>query len=134
MANVPVLKQLRRVAKSAPEEQLHMTTFVDTNAPCGTARCLLGWAIIDPWFQKHTRINEVLPAGFEDTHFGLGPKHKKILKEMLGVDARDVSALFAFNSSMYDDPHVVSKAEVLASIDALIAGHSNRPYAGLDRI
>jgi len=133
MANIKVLKQLRRVAEEAPDEQLHMTSFVDTNASCGTARCLIGWAIIDPWFQKHTRINDVLPADFAETHFGLTPKHAKILKEMFDIDGREVSALFAFHSYMNSDPHGISKADVLASIDALIEGHSIRPYAGLSR-
>ncbi len=133
MANIEVLKQLRRVAEEAPEDRLHMTSFVDPRASCGTARCLLGWAIVDPWFQKNTRINDFMPADYDMPGMALNTNKRKLLREIFDIDGYDQSALFAFNATMTADPHAVTKAEILGNIDALIAGGRARRYEGLLR-
>lgn len=119
------LQQLYRVAEEAPEELLHMRAVVE-KASCGTARCLLGWAIIDPWFQKNTIINDILPPDWNER---ILPSHKEsFLDEIFGINCEDTDNLFALNMHAYADEHAVSKDEVLWNLRELIAGNSALPY------
>ena len=66
------LQQLYRVAEEAPEDLIHMRAIVE-QVSCGTARCLLGWAIIDPWLQKNTTINDIIPADWSEKYITFRP-------------------------------------------------------------
>ena len=125
MANKEALRQLRRVVEGAPEHQFHMNRVVD-NTDCGTARCAIGWAVVDKWFQKNTSLVQ-----------WIDPKTKKqyilpsatALAQIFGIPTEDVSNLFGGDLNSEDgDPHSVSKQEVLWNIDALLAGRDSRPY------
>ena len=120
MPNTEALTQLRRVVEAAPEELFHMRAVVE-HVDCGTARCALGWAIIDPWFQANTRINEALPADY-DRQMYLGYRTERVLCEIFDIDEKDTRYLFAAHLSVYVDPHAVPRRTVLANIDRLLAG------------
>lgn len=126
MPNIEVLQQLRRVAEEAPEDLLHMNVIYE-EASCGTAHCLLGWASIDPWFQKNTRINDAIPIGYDQQGID-GLRVGPILRDIFEFDeySRDVSNLFAFKDCI--GPHDVSKEKVINNIDRLIRGKHTVPY------
>lgn len=137
MPNIENLQQLRRVVNDAPDELLHMRAVVE-KAGCGTARCAIGWAIIDPWFQANTKINDILPANWSSTslcakpsefHAGVNLTRVDQLAELFGISKESVNNLFALDLCQYEDPHAVSKAEVLDNIDLLIAGFHAVEYA-----
>lgn len=127
--NRPALRNLCRVVESAPDDLLHMRAIVEP-ASCGTARCALGWAIVDPWFQRETTINQILPADHNSR--GLKTYHDHAdLSTLFGLSKSDCSNLFAFEAPLGLDPHAISKAEVLANITRLLAGRHALCYKAL---
>ena len=126
--NIEALQQLRRVVDEAPEELLHMRSVVET-ASCGTARCAIGWCIVDPWFQRNTKILKIFsPLATDITRFPNGLD--KALTEMFDISVEDMENLFAGDlSCYYDSAHAVSKDEVLWNIDELLCGRHALPYS-----
>ena len=122
--NIEALKQLRRVAEEAPDDLLHMRAVVEV-AECGTARCLLGWAIVDPWFREHSPLKEV-DANYEWKGFPGGSVSD--MRWFLNISARDARYLFADGIDPSSDPHGITKKEVLDNIDRLIAGEDAERY------
>lgn len=122
------LKQLLRVAKAAPAHLLHMRAFTET-ADCGTAFCLAGWASIDPWFRKNTKINDLLPANNEFPQFFVVDRER--LAEIFDITGKQAEDLFALDIVTSAEPHAISKAEVVRQVKALIDGEDIRPYAYL---
>lgn len=117
--NVELLDQLHRVAQGVPDDLLHMQDFV-SNAVCGTARCLVGWARVDNWFIENTEIGSVV-----DPEFGTGTEE---LANLFDLSYRDAKNLFGMNLQRYWDGHCVSKQEVLDNIDRLRRGEETVPY------
>lgn len=127
--NRPALQNLYRVVESAPDDLLHMRSIVEP-APCGTARCALGWAIIDPWFQQETAINQILAADHDSR--GLETYYDRAyLSTLFGLSESDCTNLFALEAEKDLDPHAISKAEVLANITRLLAGRHALCYKAL---
>lgn len=118
--NVEALTQLRRVISDAPDELLHMRAIVK-EAKCGTARCAIGWCFVDPWFIENTS----LPAFEKDILDG----DWDYLEELFSIAPASTTNLFGGALSPWGDEHAVSKGEVLANIDALLAGEDAVEYA-----
>lgn len=120
MPNIEALRQLRRVVENAAEEQFDMGSYQNE---CGTTRCAAGHAAFDPWHQQNTRINEVLPIidtpHGKELECGLGIFEG--LEEIYGIDESDAGRLFYPDSTL-------SRAEVIASIDSIIAGNGAIDY------
>lgn len=127
MPNIERLQQLRRVVEAAPDDRLHMRAWSE-RAECGTAYCAAGWAALDPWFQENTPILGVFEITETKMVESLGNSSID-LADLFGITSRDASALFATYSLCGIGPHAISKAEVLANIDRLIAGDSAKRYA-----
>lgn len=126
----PLLLNLRRVILAAPDHLLHMR-WVESQAPCGTAFCAFGWALQDPWFQANTKLKEYrsglrgmtcLP--YLNYNF-LDPLHI-----LFSISEDSCDNLFALNGweDYTDNPHIITKAEVLWNIDQLLLGHEAFPY------
>lgn len=128
------LKQLRRVVEAAPEDRLHMRTFCE-QAECGTAYCAAGWAAIDPWFRENTEIEgvfEYADDGHLFTGFGVWDVFDP-LADIFGISRLAAGCLFGYGMSVTDEPHAVTKAEVLANIDRLLRGLPAERYAVIER-
>ena len=133
MPNLQALQQARRLIEEVDEDRLHMHAVSEV-ASCGTAYCLAGWMAVDPWFREHTKMGQV-PLEIS----GLIPKNKHLealglARETLDLDHDDAAALFAWNvGSAGDDtdPHAVTKYEVLANLDLLLAGRPAEFYAAV---
>lgn len=126
MPNCEVLQQLKRVVEDAPVHLFHMRAVVEISDTCGTARCALGWSIIDPWFQQNTRINEVLPSDFNEKKFQW---KGDILLEVFGLTPQQFNDLFGCELSITKSyAHAVSRAEVLDNIDRLLSGEEPIRY------
>ena len=123
--DIAALTELRRVCVNAPEHLFHMTNFVQ-EAPCGTARCLLGWAAIDPYFQRD--VDPIVSAGGKVKPFVNWLRTQNNVARHLGIGGKESALLFAGIICIYDDGHSVSKEEVLWNIDELIAGREVLPY------
>lgn len=130
--NIPALKELRRVCVEAPDELFHMRRYVEV-ASCGTARCMLGWAVIDPAFTKV--VADIVPDGWtvEKLDEAEGRRYfwsdaGKLMAEHLGLTIDEGHILFAADISRGASAHSVSKDEVLWNIDELIAGRSPLRY------
>lgn len=124
------LEELYRVADQAPDDLLHMNAVV-RKGTCGTARCLLGWMIVDPWFRYNSFIGE-LPLDFDSAHFPQMATTLK-LKKLLGLGSKDeADTLFAGTANPhFTDGHAISKAEVLAAIKTVQKGKKLLPYRAL---
>lgn len=122
--NIEALQQLRRVVQDAPDDLLHMRAVVE-EAACGTARCALGWCIVDPWFQKNTAINDIYPIDYSRPGLVLDPG----TQALFDISCQDANNLFGGNLGRSIDEHAVSKEEVLWNIDELLAGRHALPYA-----
>lgn len=119
MANIERLTQLRRVVEAAPEHLLDMGSFKLTK-DCGTAYCAAGWAAIDPWFVKQgLDLFAEVDGGDPFYH----------LADFFNLDTEDANNLFGADLARNDN---VSKEEVLANIDRLIAGQHTEPYPGVE--
>lgn len=134
MPQINALQQLRRVVETAPDELLHMNAVV-SEASCGTARCAIGWCIVDPWFQKNTDLNDLLPADWSEETFGCANDESDAvdrrmigIADIFGLGRRDTDYLFGANLSPSSLGHEVTKAEVLWNIDELLAGRHALPY------
>jgi hypothetical protein len=116
--NVEALKELRRVCVEVPEERLHMRSIIE-HAACGTAMCLFGWMVTDPYFRP-----TAIAACWFDFGIRLG-----VVADFLGISERNAQLLFAGRIQADAPAHSVTKAEVLWNIDELLAGRDARPYA-----
>jgi hypothetical protein len=129
--NIEALTQLRRVAVEAPDELFHMRAVVET-LECGTARCLLGWMIIDPWFIQNTPISQFVPPDYDEV-FMPDVDDMCDIAEMFGLSEKQTEKLFGDGLDTNMDPHAVPKAEVLWNINRLIAGRKARSYRATGR-
>jgi hypothetical protein len=117
--NIEALRELRRVAEAAPDDLFHMHV-VSEKAPCGTAHCLMGWAMIDPYFRALPNF----PRREGDWFLRMVPKAAKAL----GLNSEEAHLLFASGLAIGSDPHDIGKGEVLWNLDQLIAGKPPLPY------
>lgn len=124
--NRDALLNLARVVRDAPEDQFHMQAVV-ARAPCGTVRCALGWAIIDPWFGENTRLNELFPLDYDHSSMYYFSDNLT-LEAVFGIGYEDASNLFGANLQQHQHGHLVTKEEVLWNIAELLAGRSALPY------
>jgi hypothetical protein len=124
--NIEALTELRRVAVEAPDELFHMRAVVE-NTTCGTARCLLGWMIIDPWFCAQPVLTHLIPTTYAARHLP-DEYAMDILVEYLGLSMKQARKLFGDGLDIDMDPHGVPKWEVLWNLDRLIAGKKARYY------
>ena len=111
--NKAALRQLRRVVKAVPDDLLHMHSITSA-ALCGTAHCAIGWAAIDPWFIKkfETSIHYEWAAPFN-------------------LSEKQADILFAGDACSGLPDHAITKAEVLANIDRILAGKRALVYKAL---
>ena len=125
MANKEALRQLRRVVAKAPKHSLHMNRVVD-QSDCGTARCAIGWAAVDKWFQENTKLNELIDPGVTyQTNIG----DIANIAGIFDISVDNATKLFGGGLSPYGNgPHDVSKKEVLWNIDRLLEGKPARSY------
>ena len=130
MANIKRLKQLRRVVDAAPDDRLHMRSFCE-QAECGTAYCAAGWAAIDPWFRKNTGISNLFAVSKLGIVMPLHQCDDGTLGELFGLSDVDAYHLFAFGQNERIGPHDITKPEVVANIDRLIAGQNAVKYQAM---
>jgi hypothetical protein len=135
------LKHLRRVVENAPEELFHMRSIVE-QAECGTARCALGWCLVDPWFQQNTRLGEVatwdqayapLPPDAEAQSYAPAVVRAKFAGDIFGISPNQAGTLFAFEIRSGADPHPISREQVIKNIDRLIKGRPAVAYPGVPK-
>lgn len=112
--NLRALKRLRAKFAKVPDEKVHMARYWTSCAPCGTAGCLLGWAR-----QFELRGDKIIA---------------KALKQIpaFGLTGLMADRLFAIDvmhfAGFSENPHAVTKAQVLHALDRLIAGKSIKSY------
>lgn len=124
--NLTALRQLKRVVKAAPAERFRMRKFTE-QTDCGTAYCAAGWAAIDPWFNKRGLYMRGDAPETPNNMWAQGA-----LSEIFGLTLENTFALFAFDTPPPDiDPHAITKAEVIANIDRLLAGKRATVYRAL---
>jgi hypothetical protein len=130
-------QELRRVLINAKDDRLHMRMFCVVGAPCGTAYCLAGFAAIDDWFAAHTPINEYLKVEYDGSLTVVAHSGRYVgkgLAEIFEISEPAAEALFAIGlcdameRKLCEDPHFITKDEVLANIDALLAGREPTRY------
>lgn len=130
--NIEALKQLRRVVEAAPDDRFHMRRWSE-KAPCGTAYCAAGWAAIDPWFRENTGIGDI----FKLRRYGYlelitcSPFFS--LARLFDISIYEAATLFGIGIDPRSNPHAVSRAEVIANIDRILAGQKPERYAVLRR-
>jgi hypothetical protein len=122
MANLECLRQLRRVVEAAPEDRFDMGTLCDRGR-CGTVHCAAGWAAVDPWFREHTELGRFFDVD-RDGMFRYRGRPAKVLERVFGLDEEDVERLF------FDADDDTTRAQVLASIDHMLAGLPAPTYPG----
>ena len=122
--NVEALTQLRRVVHDAPE--LDMSKVV-----CDTARCAVGWAVIDPWFQKNTNLNAIIAAEYRGHTFPDLDLTCLQLSRLFGIELFNADRLFGGGLSADSNPDCVSKQEFLDNIDRLLRGEDAQEYAAV---
>jgi hypothetical protein len=122
--NYEALRQLRRVVANAPSDRFHMRAITE-QASCGTAHCAIGWAIIDPWFQQNTKLNDLIPADHKEQCSARLDE----LADLFGISTQDNDNLFALEMSTTVSPHAVRKGTVIKNIDRLLADQPTKPYA-----
>lgn len=128
--NIERLTNLRRVVEQAPDHLFHMRALTEESS-CGTARCALGWALVDPWFQQ-----DGIETIKKDHAYTINVKTvdwSSRLPQYFGLTEINSHNLFGTELSRLVDPHAVSKAEVLVSIDRLLDGKRALPYKVLRR-
>jgi hypothetical protein len=122
------LRRLRQIAEAAPDdERFDMRTWTREGQPCGTAHCLGGWAGVDPEFaEQGFLLNRV---------YGLVLCDQKGTPCAYGFTA--CALFFGLNESETNlfEPVIYSstvgeqvKAEVIANIDALLAGQPIKSF------
>lgn len=114
--NIKALKRLRAVFAKVPAHKVHMGVAME-EAVCGTVGCLWGWGRIDPELRE---MGAPYPFREGAVFLGLDWPSAKRLFAIGGGDR----AFLAFERN----PHAVSKAQVLASLDDAIAGRPIKPY------
>lgn len=133
MPDLEALSRLRSLVEAAPEPKFNMTQF-RTGSDCGTAYCALGHAAIDPWFVEHHNAPGPRPS-LDHTeardqwalNFDQWCDTEKACK-VFGLSSKDSFRLFGGDLFPYQK---VSKSEVLANIDRLLAGLPAKRYAAL---
>jgi hypothetical protein len=127
------LRQLRRVIDSAPEERFVMRTWSERSG-CQTTFCAAGWCAVDSWFRENTKIGTIFAvAGDSEGQVTVYPINYvfnvfRDLANLFSISIDDAEALFGVGIRSVD-PHAVSRAEVLANIDRLLAGKPAEVYA-----
>ena len=120
------LVQLRRVVLAIPDAGFNMRWWSDN---CGTTHCAAGWAALDPWFLQHTELGRYLvpysasPAGTTVLPTSIDPISG--LASVFKITPREARALFVAITT-----RPVSRREVVAQIDDLLAGRTIGRYAG----
>lgn len=124
--NIEALRQLRRVVENAAEEQLDMASY---QSECGTTRCVAGHAAFDPWYRQNTNINDGLKITEIRGKFQPVPQASinEVLMEIHGIDWPTCERLFYPMASL-------SRSQVIASIDSIIAGTGAIDYDAVDFI
>lgn len=117
--NREALRELREVAIRAPDELFHMRWF-QRKTSCGTARCLLGWALDDVILGPLLMDSGADPTDFDDS--------LDAATDLFGLSQRDATNLFGGDLCSGGDPHSVTKAEVLWNIDQILKGECTLPY------
>jgi hypothetical protein len=126
MANIQLLKKAIEVLDNVPKGMLHMNAITD-NAECGTAHCLAGWLSVDPWFRKHTEINDIIPHDWNDWILPRGDNGAK-LANVFDISLIDSSKLFDMDSFRSMESHAISKREVKRNLQRLIDGKPTIQY------
>jgi hypothetical protein len=123
--NITALRQLRRVVENAPDDLLHMRNYREMSS-CGTARCAAGWAAVDPWFNSHglQAATDGSPVIFGEWRGGIS------LLKFFRLSETQMRHLFMIDQDdeLYEDPHSVSKRQVLNQIDRILRGEPTKPY------
>lgn len=128
MANIEALKQLYRVVQGAPDDLFHMRRVVEESS-CGTARCALGWALIDPWFLDNTEIAATVSTVFTGSDSYLYVSKVWELSRVFDLSMEDTNNIFALDAVPCNmEEHSVSKEEVLQSIAHAIDGYCPFEY------
>lgn len=116
--NFKALRRLRTVFAKVPPHQVHMASILDHES-CGTVGCLWGWGREDAVLQKMMGYK----MGFSEG------------TEFLGLTYEEGNALFLTSevpTEVWDalnrNPHAITKAQVLRSLDRIIAGKPIKPY------
>lgn len=122
--NVKALRRLRSVFRAAPAELVHMRDYTES-APCGTARCLIGWGWTD---------QKLIEMGLPNIPQGGRAFYSRRLAKFFGISVNVARHLFAFylgrssEQVLENNPHAITKAQVLRQLDRVIAGKPIRPY------
>lgn len=127
MANIKLLKKAIKVLDNVPKGMLHMNAITD-KAECGTAHCLAGWLSVDPWFRKHTEINDIIPHDWNDWNVPSEKSTTNKLAGMLDISYKDSCRLFAMDSFLSMESHAISKREVKRNLQRLIDGKPTLQY------
>ena len=125
LAQQKALIRLLHVAENAPPHRLHMNAVVDKGAACGTARCLIGWCIVDPILRKTTDFG-LVDRGYSDRKFPYAFDVPSDAARTFGITDRQAAMLFLYKLS-----HIglrVKKREVVARIKQLLRGMDIMPY------
>ena len=117
--NIQALRELHRVVLDAPDYLFHMRSFIE-ETHCGTARCAIGWACMDPWFAP--RFYPLVTVDYVSRTF---------LARFFGISMKELSHLIADDQTHSLNAHAISKAEVLWNICQLIRGKPSRPYRAM---
>lgn len=136
MPNIERLQQALRLLDEIPDDRFHMRAVTE-DCECGTAHCLAGWMAVDSWFRQNTNVNEIIPADWHRPswpHIGRNASQLVSdavydLSQMLGIDERSGSRLFADGLNRAYGPHAVSKSEVRENLERLIRGEPAKAYA-----
>lgn len=125
------LLRLLTVAEKAPPHRLHMETVCE-QASCGTVRCLLGWAIIDPVLRRTTNFGLVprnWKGGFPDQFDSSSDAARTF-----GITQRQAAMLFLYRCAGDARNHAVQKREVVSRIQKLLRGEDIEPYAAIRHV
>jgi hypothetical protein len=128
--HVERLRQLRRVVTAAPADRFDMRRFCTVGRSCGTAYCAVGWAALDPWFQKETPMSDYFDLmDHEQGTLVLANDNRNCfrgLATIFDLDRFETEILFGTGLQF---GRKVSQAAVIANIDRLLQGEETIPYA-----
>lgn len=132
--NTERLLQLRRVLDEAPEERFHMRTWSEA-ADCGSAYCLAGFMAIDPWFRRETEVGNVFILNKHNCLLNVESTDIpfRFLAGVFAIAESDSENLFGYGIPLHADPHCVTRAEVRANIDRILAGRPAEIYTAISQ-
>lgn len=108
--NLKALEKLREIFVRVPEHRVHMGVVME-RTHCGSAGCLLGWS--RAYAKKHRWFEEA-----RANDFGLA---NATARKLFAIDVMSEPAL-------RENPHLITKAQVLRQLDRVIAGKPIKPY------